>query len=234
MSTLGSGSSPPFAGWDWPGAGYAFASQYTVPVDCLVDSVAAYFGCVSGNGGQIGNIVVWDSNTTNVLISSNNFTPANSAKSAGGQQWYSTSMNGVSVANRTLHRNQVIWIGGYCSQGLVFSTYDTSPQSWVVSMPSGLGAFTPGSNSNQGPCGSYLTYSPITYSGAVNIGNRGGGLTGRGTSFKLGSVDSLGGSGALTINNPIVLGNLTDTMGGSGGLQATPAVNVPKIRIWRP
>ena len=162
-----------------------------------------------------------------------------SSESAGAQQWWTgTIPNGGYI----LKAGTYVWIGGYCNQGTMFSTYDTSPSSWVVNMgTSGPKAFSGGSNIGQGPVGGYCTYTKLVYgnSDTMGSGSSGSGILSSSNVTVQGSLAELGsGYGGLAQVNAVNLGNLTTVMGngmrGPSGLTVVGTkVLVPKVWIWR-
>lgn len=234
MPNLGSSTSPSWAGWDQPGAGYGFSAQYTTPAfDIIVTEIHAYFNTINGNGA-VGWLCVWDAPSPhNLLISVRQGIINNGTQSAGGQQWWSQPV----VPGYVLAANSGIFIGGYCNQNLVFSTYDTNPRSSVRSM--GTGGPTGGTGwnaTNQGPVGGYIVYSQLNY-GSANMGNVDAGLIGTGAIPDISSgIVHMGmrSTGGLVIPGTTVLHPSSVQLGSAGGgLKPTVRVIVPQIRIWR-
>lgn len=233
---FGSSTNPAWAGWYEPGTGYAFAGKYTPQFDIMVKDVAAYFDTHNGNGAH-GWLCVWDGNTGAIIWSGDKGIINNASLGAGTQEWWTWSPNGS--PNFILTAGNPVWIGGYCNQTLLYSTYDTSPNAYHKSMgTSGPGAFTSPTNSNQGPCGGYITYSRIVQSGTSLMGNVDGGIAPK-TGFVLVSSATAtlgsGPDGMAPVNAQTVL-NSTILMGaGPNGIYA-PVTNIkaPTIKVWRP
>lgn len=230
MATFGSSTAPSFAGWDWPGSGYAFASEWTSPSEeILATEISAYFDTVNGNQAH-GWCCIWDSSGPIIVaVEISGFIP-NGSQSAGGQAWHTVTIpnGGLAIA-----ASQVLWIGGYCTQGTLFSTYDTTPQAHIKSMGGTVGSFSSPTNTGQGTSGGYVTYS-ILKNGAANVGNDGGGLTSTANIITPTGSNHVGSNGGgLKVPNTFVLANVTTFVGGSGGLVPTASIIVSQIKIWR-
>lgn len=235
--TVGSSSSPSWAGWDWPGSGYAFHSNYTTPGhDIWVTNLHAYFNTHNGNGA-IGWLCVWQSGNDGgaLLISIQKGIINNSSLGAGTQQWWSAAVNPPYLISASTS----IDIGGYCNQGLLFSTYDTSPTTWVNNMGTGgPGDNVNYTNINQGPCGAYLEYSNAVYGNPTALGTYyGGGILGfRPTMVVQSGVDTLGvrAAGGLYVPTTVVLAVSQTNLGSNGGgIVGSSAVKRPTIYTWR-
>ena len=243
MGQLGSVSSPAFAGWQWVGSsGEAFAGLYTVPAgpDIIISEVHAYFNTYQGNGA-VGYLVIWDGNDANAnvaLYTSPGFIINNGTLNAGGQQWWSKT--GV---NLQLAGGSKIWIGGLSSQGIVWSTYDTSPHTYdrAMTLPitGGTTWFNSGRNdTGQGPPGAYVIYSTVVKSGVINTGSSNspqGGLKPVITkNIVTVGVDDMGCKGGGLKPTGQLINIVANNLGNMGtGLVVTPNVNVPQIKIWR-
>ena len=237
MPNLGSSSNPSWAGWDYPGSGYGFAAGYTTPnFDILVLEIHAYFDTFSGSGAQ-GKPMVWDGHASlgyPILINPPNQGINNGSQRAGGQQWY-----GVALATPVLvTANSPIQIGAWCNQGMLFSTYDTSPQTYIKSMGNSPTSLAGKSNTGQGPCGGFIIYSQVVYGSQDTEGGGPGGLYNpSGIVGVLGSVDHMGGGpGGLVIPATIVKSVAVTTLGNDNqnGLLASGTVRVPTVKVWRP
>lgn len=236
MPDLGSSVNPTWNGWWNPGHGYAFAAPYTSPnVDIAIDSIAAYFETDGTSNGAIGWLCIWAQASPSPVLFSHSVGIINVGRTTyGGQVWQSY----INIIPRwLLAANTPIWIGGYSDQGLIFSTYDTSPQTFMVKMGGvgqGPGNLTPGIATGQGPCGGYVGYTTIIKASQFYMGGSGD-LSPRVDVIKYGSPGILGsGPDGIKPVNSVILTNLTSRMGGSGGLDITgEVVNRPKIRIWR-
>lgn len=237
MPTFGSSTNPSWAGWYWPGSGYGFASKWTSPsFDIMVKDVAAYFNTHNGNGAN-GWLCIWNGNTGAIIWSGGKGIINNSSLAAGTQQWWTWSPNGA--PNVIIPASTPVWIGGYCDQGTLFSTYDTSPAAYFKSMgTSGPGAFTSPTNTNQGPSGGYITYSQIIKSGTAFLANVDGGLKPVLDVVAVSSATAIlgaGPDGIAPVNAQLVL-NSTVLMGSGPNGIYVPLTNIkaPLIKIWRP
>lgn len=231
MGTFGSSTSPSWAGWDWPGSEYEFASKWTSPsFDVLATHISAYFSTINGNQAH-GWLVAWNNAGTPIISVEFSGFIANGTQKAGGQFWYTMPIGGNGIV---IPANSPTWIGGYSTQGTLFSTYDTSPGSYVKATSGVIGDFTSPSSTGQGPSGGYITYSPLNY-GASTSGNNGGGLVcSASVDVSSSSGDTGNNGGGLSIPNTFVLGNVTTLFGDNGtGLNVTATVIVAQIKIWR-
>lgn len=210
---IGSATNPSWSGWDFPGTGYGFSFAATSPAfDVMLTNIHAYFDTIFGNGA-IGWLCVWDGPSPhNLLISIQQGIINNGSEKAGGQQWWTQP---ISPPYR-LAANSSILIGGYSNQNLLFSTYDTTPQTGVRSM--GTGGPTGGtgwSNTGQGPCGAYLEYSTIISSGQCIMG-----------------MQPFGAGGLAPVNTAsIITSSLCDMGGGPGGIHGTGIVRAAGVSI---
>jgi hypothetical protein len=241
MPTFGSSTSPSFAGWDWPGAQYAFAALYTSPAqDIYITTLHAYFDTVNGSGAH-GYLCIWDGNDVvgNPLLAiTPNFVVDNGSKSPGGQRWWVHSLSSPLF----VPASSKLWLGAYCDQGLLFSTYGSTPKSFVKPMGTTINpSFFNSpyrSNTGQGPPGVYADYSPVVYGSLATVGNRGGGIQLLGGGSIIQSSATLGnrGGGLFKINSQVILPSSVRMGNGSqsGLLISGTNVTTPKIWIWRP
>src|SRR5260370_40587720 len=116
MSILGNSTTPP-VGWDWPGSGYAFASNFTTPAGggILISTIHAYFATPSG--ASTGYVCVW-SNAGTLLTSVNIGALPAGAQSAGGQSWQAGTLG----TNYYVPGNTALWIGGSGTRNPVFAS----------------------------------------------------------------------------------------------------------------
>jgi hypothetical protein len=165
MSTLGN-TTTPASGWQWPGSGYAFATSFTTPAGAgvFISTLHAYFATPSG--ASTGYCCVWDNSGT--LLASVNIgaLPAGS-QSAGGQSWQSGNLGtALYVAAST-----AIWIGGYGTGNVVFSSESGGSSNTKSMGGGGPGSFSGSGSSGIGGAGAYADYSNA---GAyVNTGSAG-------------------------------------------------------------
>ena len=242
LGVFGSSQSPSWAGWDWPGAGYGFASKWTSPsFDVKITEVAAYFDTYQGNGA-LGTVAIWN-NDGSVRYSHQFGIINNGSQSAGGQAWWVVTVVGSDNPPHLLPASTTVWIGGYSNQGTLFSTYDTSPHAWIKSMGTGgVAGFISPSDTGQGPCGAWIQYSPLVYPGGssfgnpVDVGAAGGGIKQLTTTVIVAAGATLAElQGGIAPVNADVLAAFSARLGAiKGGLTATASVRVPKLRIWRP
>src|SRR5260221_4464881 len=122
MAILGN-STTPTAGWDWPGGGYEFASNFTTPSGggILISTIHAYFATPSG--ASTGYVCVWSNGGT--LLGSVNIgsLPAGS-QSPGGQSWQAGTLG----ANLYVAGDTAIWIGGHGTRQPVFQNGNGGPR----------------------------------------------------------------------------------------------------------
>lgn len=233
MATLG-GNPGSFAGWIEHGAGWQFACRYQVPSgnDILITRIHCYFDTYQGNGA-VGHLVIWSNGGDyHVLADITQGIIANGSLSAGGQQWWSQP---VSPALKVA-KSSSIWIGMWCDQNIVVSTFDTSPQTYAMnsgstSHPTGfLGA----SNSGQGPLGAYVEYSPLVY-GGMSAGSNPSGLSVMGRSaLSSGVIDAGSSPSGLLLPSTLILSPSTVQLGSNGGgLSVTTTVKRSHIYVWR-
>ena len=154
MATLGNTNNPT-SGWAWPGSGYAFATSFTTPSGpgTLISAIHAYFATPSG--ASTGYVCVWDNSGT-LLGSVNIGALPSGSQSAGGQSWQvGTLSSPLYVAPST-----PIWIGGYGTGNVVFSS-ESGGSSQTKSMGGGgPGSFSGHGNSGIGGAGAYVDYTP--------------------------------------------------------------------------
>ncbi len=247
MPTLGN-STTPTAGWDWPGSGYEFASNFTTPAGggILISTIHAYFATPSG--ASTGYVCVWSNGGT--LLGSVNIgaLPAGS-QSAGGQSWQAGTLG----SNLYVAGNTAIWIGGYGTGNVVFSS-GSGGSSNVKSVGSGgPGSFAGSGGSGIGTAGAYVDYvalsAPTISSATPNVGTSGTSVAVVGTSFTYASAVTINGAaasfsitddthitatvpsganpgvGTLVVNNPAGGGSISFTVGqiffGPGGAPAS-------------
>src|SRR5260221_716522 len=200
MAILGN-STTPTAGWDWPGGGYEFASNFTTPSGggILISTIHAYFATPSG--ASTGYVCVWSNGGT--LLGSVNIgaLPAGS-QSAGGQSWQAGTLG----SNIYVGGNTAIWIGGYGTGNVVFSS-GSGGASNVKSVGSGgPSSFGGSSSSGIGTAGAYVDYTllaaPTISSATPNIGITGTSVAVVGTSFTQATSCTIGGAAAsFTVNS---------------------------------
>jgi hypothetical protein len=175
-----------WAGWDSPGTGFGFGSQYTMPSPGgLITNLHAFFDTIGGSGAQ-GWLCIWSDATGALLVNVGIGIISNGTAVAGGQQWWTSAVTpGVFIPGGTS-----IWIGGYCNQGTVFSS-GVGGSSQIKSMgTSGPGSFSGHISSGIGTAGAYADYTPGNLhlmrssawttgdSGIMRVGSFGSGATG--------------------------------------------------------
>lgn len=154
MSTLGD-TTTPTAGWDWPGSGYEFATSYNTPSGggILITEIHAYFD--SPSGASTGYVCVWD-NSGNLLASASVGALSAGSASAGGQSWHGATLSTPLYVGPST----TIWIGGYGTGNVVFSS-EVGGTSSIKSVGSGgPGSFSGHAGSGIGKAGSYVVYGP--------------------------------------------------------------------------
>jgi hypothetical protein len=145
----------PTSGWDWPGSGYAFASQFTAPSGAviLISAIHAYFATPSG--ASTGYVCVWDGSSGALLTSINIGALPGGSQSAGGQSWQvGTLGTPLPVAGGTS-----IWIGGYGTGNVVFSSGSGGSSNVKSLGGGGPGSFAGSGASSIGIAGAYVDYS---------------------------------------------------------------------------
>lgn len=233
MGQLGSPSSPSFAGWQQHSVqGYQFASKYTSPAqDVYIQQIHAYFS--ASVASAVGYVVVWNGSTGAIIQAVGIGTMSVGSNSPGGQAWRVANLTPPGVL---LPASTPIWIGGYSRGGIVWSTYDTTPNTYQdnTGNTSNPTAFS-GSNTSQGPCGAYIIYSPINSGSPRAMGGQGLLLVQSSKVILNTGQDKMGGSGGLLVPNTNVLNPTGFLVGGSGGLAPIDTtVKHPLIKIWRP
>lgn len=235
MPTFGSATNPTFSGWIEHGAGWQFGAKFQTPAfDIVVTTMHGYFDTYQGNGA-IGKMVIWqDGGGYPPILIMPGGVINNGTLTWGGQQWW---VQNVPQPYPILKANSLVWLGMWCNQNIVVSTYDTNPQTFAMNSGSTSNptAFNGAANSGQGPLGCYCDYSQVIYSGGMDLGSGPDGLVATAHTVKPGTQGILGNTGGgIAPTNSRNLGNLTSEMGGAGGLYiAGEVVNVPQIRIWR-
>lgn len=153
MSTLGN-TGTPLSGWDEPGTGYAFATEFTTPsgAGIIISDIHAYFDISSGSA--TGKVAVWSSGGTLLASASVGSLNVKTGGVGNSLDWWSASVTPFYVAGSTS-----IWIGGYTSGNLLFNS-ETGGSSNVKSMGGTLGSFSGSSSSGIGGAGAYVDYTP--------------------------------------------------------------------------
>ena len=201
--TIGSPANPTFSGWIEHGAGWQFACKVQSPAfDVYLTQIHCYFDTYQGNGA-IGKMVVWqDGGGYPILEIIAQGIINNGTLTWGGQQWWSQPI-GPPIF---MPANTFFWIGCWCNQNIVVSTYDTNPQTFAMNSGSTSNptAFSGAANTGQGPLGCYVEYSTVVYGNVAHLGGSGSdGLSGViGHTTKPGSVALLGsqGGGIAAVN----------------------------------
>ena len=163
MSSQLGNTANPLSGWDEPGTGYAFATEFTTPAGAgiVITNVHAYFDLATGSG--TGYVAVWNY-STGALICSASVGSLNVKTGGVGDalDWWTAAVTPTYVAGGTN-----IWIGGYTTGSLLVNS-ESGGSSYVKSMGGSLGAFTSPVSSGIGGAGAYVDYNNA--GGYVNTG----------------------------------------------------------------
>lgn len=231
MGQLGSSSAPSFAGWQQHSVtGYQFASKYTSPAfDVFIQSIHAFFS--ASVSSAVGQVAVWNGSTGALIASVSVGTMSVGGNSAGAQAW---RVGNIAAPGTKLPASTPVWIGGHSNGGIVWSTYDTTPNTYQDNTGNTSGPTTfVGSNTAQGPCGAYIIYSPINY-GSATMGNADAGLSIQShTVIVKGSANLGSAGGGLQATG----GYATQVRLGTNGAGLAPVVTNVKhnlIAVWRP
>jgi hypothetical protein len=223
MSILGN-SVTPNVGWSWPGSGYEFASSFTTPAGggILISTLHAYFATPSG--ASTGYVCVW-SNGGTLLGSVNIGSLPGGSQSPGGQSWQAGTLG----VNLYVAGNTALWIGGYGTGNVVFSS-GTGGASNVKSVGGGgPGSFGGSSSSGIGVAGAYVDYvllsAPTISSATPNIGITGTAVAVVGTSFNQATSCTIGGAAASFVINSNTSITATVPSGAAPGLGTLVVTN---------
>lgn len=237
--TIGSPANPDFAGWIEHGAGWQFACRLqSVNFDVYLVQIHVYFDTYQGNGA-IGKMCLWnDGGGYTIWREIDQGIINNGTLTWGGQQWWSQPISPPLFCPA----GKLFWIGCWCNQNIVASTYDTNPQTFAMNSGSTSGptAFSGAANSGQGPLGAYVEYSTVVYGTTSDMGAAGGGIyIPRASSILTASSPTKVGmndTGGLIPVNSLVSSPFTAFMGSNGGGLAPVATSIAasKVKIWRP